>query len=74
MAKLETIHEITEEQGIDIIENKKPLGRLIAIDKYNNHTAIDNLTGECWTEYFPCWDDCIEWFDSVIIEVKNENK
>ena len=53
----------------DIIEKRKPLGLFLTIEN-NMWIAIDNLTGDAWTEEFYNSDIAIKWLSDRTMEVK----
>lgn len=54
--------QITNKEADKIIENRLPLGKfwLIENDKF---TAIDNSTGDAWTESFDTISQCESYLD-----------
>lgn len=52
--------EITQEQAIEIIETRLPLGRFYHKSE-NGYVAIDNTDGQAWTEDFLTFEQCIRY-------------
>jgi hypothetical protein len=63
LASDETIREITKEEALEIIEMRKPEGLFLQIESDNSWTAIDNSTGDTWTENFEEKETAIDWLN-----------
>lgn len=57
---LDEIHEIGSMQANQIIETYLPIGKYFVPDTL---TAIDNSTGDAWTEAFTRREDAIAWLN-----------
>lgn len=55
------INIVNNVNAIKIIEIRKPLGSFI-INENSLWVAIDNTTGDAWTEEFTNLDSAIKWF------------
>lgn len=58
-----TISEITKEMAKEIIDTRKPLGAFWLKDG-DSFVAIDNTTGDAWTEDFTEYESCIKFLKS----------
>lgn len=61
-----TITRVTPEAARDIIKTRKPLGRFYCTNTAPDKpaaTAIDNRTGDAWTEDFSSSRDAIAWLN-----------
>lgn len=48
----------------EVIDNREPLGLFWAKDnKVNKYVAVDNSTGEAWTEEFDEWEECKKYLE-----------
>lgn len=56
-----SIVEINAQAAKQIIENRHPIGKFIATDGKGTYTAIDNTTGEAFTEDFDTRDEAENW-------------
>jgi rubrerythrin len=56
-----SIVEINAQAAKQIIESRHPLGKFIATDGRGTYTAIDNTTGEAFTEDFDTRDEAENW-------------
>lgn len=54
------IKKISNKQGKKIIDSRKPLGAFYMIDN-TIYIAIDNLTGDAWTNEFKTLSSCKKW-------------
>ncbi|MBY6836934.1 hypothetical protein FDG50_05275 [Clostridium botulinum] len=54
--------EISNEEAESIINSKKPLGLFWTKEK-EYYVAIDNLTGDAWTEDFRTKEECFAYLD-----------
>lgn len=52
--------EISALQAYTIVATRKPIG-LYYFQEGNSWTAIDNTTGDAWTETFDTKEDCLAW-------------
>lgn len=66
------IKEITQEEMVKVIENRKPEGLFYRYDKKDRvYIGVDNSTGDAWTEEFETLEGVIafleddEEFDSI---------
>lgn len=68
---METIKIIMTQAAIEqIIEIREPRGLFLHKDKNDNWVAIDNSTGDAWTEDFKIKQDAIDWLEKI--NLKNE--
>ncbi|OAA90813.1 hypothetical protein [Clostridium coskatii] len=51
---------ISEKEASKVIDTRKPIGQFLVLDKVG-FTAIDNQTGDAWTEGFKDLNDCLKW-------------
>ncbi|HCL4480312.1 TPA: hypothetical protein N2D99_002400 [Clostridium botulinum] len=59
--------EITINEASEIIENRKPLGAFwLKENKF--YIAIDNTTGDAWTEEFNTKEECFQYLYSNDLE------
>lgn len=65
------IREITEEEAMQIIEERKPIGRFYEIDGCV-YVGIDNSTGDAWIEEFSSKEECIAWLEGKGLINKDE--
>lgn len=73
---------ITEERAIEIVSNytigvcaPEDVGRFIVPNEFGGFTAIDNSTGDCWTEDFPTRRRATTWvMDGDAATKKEETK
>ncbi|MDS0525484.1 hypothetical protein NNC19_07320 [Clostridium sp. SHJSY1] len=54
--------KVSEEEISKIIETRKPLGTFYTIEN-DFYVAVDNLTGDAWTEDFTNKKDCLNYLD-----------
>lgn len=52
---------ISEDILLSIIDKRKPLGLFYTVKSDNHFIAVDNSTGEAWTEDFSNFKDCIDY-------------
>ena len=65
MVRTSNIFEVTPEAATRIIEERKPIGNFYSIVEDEDggiaYIAIDNTTGDAWTEVFHDKDEMISW-------------
>ncbi|UZW13228.1 hypothetical protein OSC52_15430 [Clostridium pasteurianum] len=64
------INIITSEQASKIIENRIPLGQFLLLEK-GSFVAIDNQTGNAWTEDFTTLDKCLRYLQGEDLDEIN---
>lgn len=57
---MERPQEIRKKEAYQLISNRHPLG-LFYLKEGEGYTAIDNRTGEAWTEEFNTKGKCLRW-------------
>lgn len=67
------IKEVSSDEAGDIINNRKPLGLFLQKDG-NTFVAIDNSTGDAWTEEFKNRRSAEKWLLSADESLKNPTK
>lgn len=70
----ERIIFVSDGTARDIIRRRKPLGRFVVTetfrtDKKRCYTAIDNTTGDAWTEDFESLEEAEKWLDGKEVSV-----
>lgn len=63
------IKQITQEQALEIIQTREPLGLFWHTSEHNGKTVyvgIDNSSGDAWTEEFGDVADCMSWLRGEI--------
>lgn len=54
----------------DIIAQREPRGKFWSIEN-GVYIAVDNSTGEAWTEEFKSLPECIDWLENSAREVSD---
>ena len=60
--KKEKYEQISQEKANEIIETREPLGKFWCKEG-NIYVAIDNSTGDAWTEDFDNYEECEKYLD-----------
>ena len=73
------IIKISKEKACEIIIEGVPLGKFIVIYEDKVTFAIDNQTGDAWTENFESEKEAIDWLnqnndEKLILESLKKNK
>jgi hypothetical protein len=58
------IKEVTKLQSLDIVENRKPLGKFLIFDD-GVWIGIDNEDGHAWVEEFKTKEECEKWLGKI---------
>lgn len=59
-----TIREVGRAEAKNIITKKSPIGKYWLFDVATcAFVAIDNTTGDAWTEEFDTKEDCLKWLE-----------
>lgn len=56
------IKEVSEKEALRIIMDRTPLG-LFGCKEYKWYVAIDNTTGDAWTEDFKTQEECFKYLN-----------
>lgn len=54
------IREVKQEESFEIITKREPRGLFWQKDG-DIYVAIDNTTGDAWTQDFANYEDCLAW-------------
>lgn len=57
------IQIINQEQAASVIETRTPRGLFLLLESDSTFTAIDNETGDAWTENFPDKETAERWLE-----------
>lgn len=57
---MKQIKEVTNQEAMEIIDTRQPRGLFWTMEG-NIYVAIDNLTGDAWTEDFTTKEECLEY-------------
>jgi len=62
-------HQTIDRNGFKILMTlRRPLGKYILPEEDGRYTAVDNTTGDAWTETFRTAYECGKWLDSAEAE------
>lgn len=61
------IEIISEKEASKVIDTRKPIGQFLVLDK-GGFTAIDNQTGDAWTEGFKDLRNCLAYLNGAGLE------
>ena len=68
---MDNIKKVTPGELRQIIDARQPLGLFYALEN-KTYTAVDNSTGNAWTEPFPCLYDCKRWLSNPHLSAEVE--
>ena len=60
MKYMTDIRVVTINELVEIVIYRKPLGLFMSFDN-NGFIAVDNMSGNAWTEVFSDFNNCLDW-------------
>ena len=61
LKKRVNIQRISSERMVNVIDFRTPLGLFLTKEDRHTWVAVDNSTGDAWTEEFDCKRQAIRW-------------